>query len=195
MRIAAIILAAGRSRRFGGENKLLALLAGTPVLTRTAKAVAGAGFDEIIAVAGPDHAAIEHALMGLPVRCVRCADEQDGMGYSIATGARELAADVDGVAIVPGDMPLLKAGTLRQLVGVFAAQSGRRIVHAADTAGEQRNPVIWPRAFIDDLRALSGEQGAKAMIRNATSVRVADRELIDVDDEAAFAEARHLLGS
>ncbi len=190
MRLAALILAAGRSRRFGPDNKLLAPLGGEAVIRRTVAAVRGAGFAEIVAVTGPDSDAIETVLAGSGVRCVRCADELDGLGHSIAAGAGALNADIDGVVIVPGDMPLLSTASLRMIVSVFGAQGGRRIVCAADADGAQRNPVIWPRAMIAQLTALHGSNGAKALIRDAIAVRIPDRELLDIDDTADFAQAR-----
>lgn len=190
MRLAAIILAAGRSRRFGADNKLLASLGGEAVVRRTIAAVRGAGLENVIIVTGPDGDAIETALADFGVFCVRCADDLDGMGYSIAAGALALDADIDGVMIVPGDMPLLSAGSLRLLISVFGAQGGQRIVHAADEHGAQRNPVIWPRAMIEQLTTLHGSDGAKALIRDAIAVRIPHRDLLDIDDASDFAQAR-----
>jgi molybdenum cofactor cytidylyltransferase len=190
MRLAALILAAGRSRRFGADNKLLASLGGDAVIRRTVAAVRGAGLDTIVAVTGPDGDAIEAALADFSVRCVRCADDRDGLGYSIATGAGALDADSNGVMIVPADMPLLSSASLRMLISVFGAQGGRRIVHAADANGVQRNPVIWPRAMFENLGALHGSDGAKALIRDAIAVRIPERELVDIDDAADFAQAQ-----
>lgn len=190
MKLAALILAAGRSRRFGSDNKLLVPLGGEAVIRRCVAALRGAGLDDIIVVTGPDGDAIETVLADFGVRCVRCPDDLDGMGYSIAAGAGGLDADIDGIMVVPGDMPLLSPASLRSLVSVFAAQNGRRIVHAADGNGEQRNPVIWPRAMIAQLTALQGSEGAKVLIRDAVPVRFTDRELLDIDDTDDFAQAR-----
>jgi len=194
MKLAALILAAGRSRRFGADNKLLASLGGEAVIRQTVTVVRRAGISDIVAVTGPHGDAIEAVLHDLPVRCVRCSDDLDGMGYSIAAGAGALVADIDGVVIVPGDMPLLSAASVRMLLSAFGAQGGRRIVHATDAMGAQRNPVIWPRAMFAELTALRGSEGAKALIRNAVAVRIPDRELLDIDTAADFATAREAIG-
>jgi molybdenum cofactor cytidylyltransferase len=194
MRIAALVPAAGRSRRFGAGNKLLARLEGQSVLQRTVAAVTAAGFDETIVVTGPDHDAIALELRDAPVRLVRCADQRDGMGYSIAAGVASLHGAIAGVAILPGDMPLMRPATLQALVDAFVLHAGRRIVHAADGQGAQRNPVIWPPDFFAGLRALQGDRGAKAIIRDAVPVRVPDeRELLDIDDDDTFALALQAL--
>ncbi len=194
MRIAALVLAAGRSRRFGTKNKLLADLEGRAVVARTIAAVTAAGFDETIVVTGLDHDAIEQVLRDTPVRLVRCADAHDGMGFSIATGIAALRHNVDGVAILPGDMPLMKAATLRALADKYVSHQGQRIVHASDGQDTQSNPVLWPRTFFADLMTLRGDRGAKSMIRDAVAVRVPDdRELIDIDDEDTFVLVRQAL--
>jgi molybdenum cofactor cytidylyltransferase len=194
MRIAALILAAGRSRRFGEANKLLAVLGGEPVVRRTVAAVRGAGLRDIVAVTGPNGDTIESVLADYDVRCVRCEDDRDGLGDSIGTGARALDSGNDGVMIVPGDMPLLSAGSLRLLVSVFAAQGGRRIVYAADVTGAQRNPVIWPPSLLPQLSALQGQDGAKALIRDGVAVRFPERDMLDVDTATDFAKAQQAVG-
>lgn len=194
MRIAALVLAAGRSRRFGTDNKLLAPLEGTAILARTAAVVSTAGFDETVVVTGLDHDAIAEVLRDVPVRLVRCADERDGMGYSISAGVAALRQGIDGIAIVPGDMPLLTPATLRMLADTFAAHGGQRIVHTADRSGAQGNPVIWPGAFFGALQALQGDRGAKSLIHDAVAVGVAGAsELLDIDDGDAFASAQQAL--
>lgn len=193
MRLAALILAAGRSRRFGETNKLLSVLGGEAVVSRTVAAVRGAGLRDIVAVTGPDGDRIAGVLADFDVRCVACAEDRDGLGDSISTGIRALEPLSDSVMIVPGDMPLLTAGSLRLLVSVFAAQGGRRIVYAADASGMQRNPVIWPRTMLAQLTELHGPGGAKALIHDGIAVRVPDRELLDIDTTADFAVALQYL--
>jgi molybdenum cofactor cytidylyltransferase len=194
MRLAAMVLAAGRSRRFGTDNKLLAVLDGQPLVARTVAAATAAGFDRVVVVTGPDHLAIAATLADCPVRLIRCADARDGLGFSIATGIGALAAEIDGVAILPGDMPLMTPATLKAMADIFVAHGGERIVHAIDAAGEQRNPVFWPRAFFPMLASLEGDRGAKTLIRESIGVRPqSDDELVDVDEAAALATAQEIL--
>lgn len=183
--IAAVVLAAGASRRFGKANKLLAPFDGTALVARVVQTLAAAGIEDIVAVTGCDAEAIAAALTGHRVRCVHNARWEAGMGGSIAVGVAALAADVRGALLVPGDMPLLAAETVGALAGRFAAARGERIVFAADAAGAQRNPVIWPRRFFAELRALPPAAGGKELLRRhadkAIGVPVADALLADVD--------------
>jgi len=196
MHLAAIVLAAGRSQRFGAHNKLLQDLAGAPVIARTVAAVAEAHFHDIIVVTGQDHEAMEHALRAYPVRFHRCAPELIGIGYSIAAGVGVLSDDSAGVAILPGDMPLISASTLRMVAEAFIIEVGERVVYAADATGAQRNPVIWPRSYFAALRDLTGDRGAKSLMRDAVAVTVRDdRELLDVDTPEVLEFARATLVS
>jgi len=181
--VAAVLLAAGASARFGPGNKLVASVGGSPLVRRVAEALAGAGVSEIVVVTGADAAPIEGALDGIAVRFVQNANWQDGMGTSIAAGVAALGEAPDGAFIVPGDMPLLTPVLLRSLIADFERLGGAPIVYPATPDGDQRNPVLWPRRLFPRLRALSGPEGAKALLRSlpAESVAVAG-------DPAVFAD-------
>ncbi len=164
MKLAAVLLAAGLSQRFGLANKLLANVGGEPMVRRVARAVAACPVTEFWAVTGADHEALRAALLGLPFRCVMNSSYRDGLGASVAFGVAQLDNDIDGVLIVPGDMAWLETAFLNQIIDAFARTGGERIVHAIDETGQQRNPVLWPRRCISDLSKLSGESGAKSLI-------------------------------
>lgn len=190
MHLAAVVLAAGRSQRFGTENKLLERLADAPVIAHTVGVAAEACFCDVVVVTGEDHDAIAHVLRRYPVRYVRCDHNRAGIGYSIAAGVSALAPQAIGAAILLGDMPLITTATLNALADAFIDAQARKIVHAADVDGAQQNPVIWPRTFFKDLRNLKHDRGAKALIQNAIAVTIRDRqELLDVDTPEALHEA------
>src|ERR1700730_7214502 len=181
--VAAVLLAAGASTRFGTENKLVAEINGRPLVRATADAVLGAGIAEVVVVTGPEPGLVERALDGLSIRFMHNAGWQDGMGPSIAAGVAALRDTVDAAFIVPGDMPLLTVGLLRSLIAAFERQSGAPIVYPTTPDGAQRNPVLWPSRLFPELRALSGPAGAKALLRPllAESVAVACDAAIFVD--------------
>jgi|SRR5665811_1208125 len=164
-KLAAILLAAGRSSRFGRDNKLLANIGGRPMVRVTADALLGAGcIEEVLVVTGHDAEAVERALEGLPVRSIYNSDWRDGMGSSIARGVAVLPATLDGVTIVPGDMPFLTPRLVVRLGARFRECHGESVVFPATPAGEQRNPVLWPRPFFGRLKGLSGPEGAKSLL-------------------------------
>jgi len=185
--LGAVLLAAGASSRFDRGNKLLADIEGRPMVRVVAETLLGAGcIEEVLVVTGHEAEAVARALDGLPVRFVFNGDWREGMGGSIARGVASLPATLDGAVIVPGDMPFLTAGLIETLAARFQERDGGCIVFPANAAGEQRNPVIWPRSRFALLEGLSGPEGGKRLLRELTHACSAvlvedDTALRDVD--------------
>jgi molybdenum cofactor cytidylyltransferase len=195
MRIGAVLLAAGASRRFGDECKLVAEVHGTPMVRKVALALRGADLAEIVAVTGQDRLACRDALGGLAVRFAHNEDWAQGMGTSIAVGVASLAQDLDGAFIVPGDMAYLTSDLLMQLVAAFERSGGQAIVYPVTSDGGQRNPVLWPARCSPALGALSGQEGAKALLVRSAEQKITlpvddPRLLLDVDTLADLEAAR-----
>ncbi|MBN9247923.1 nucleotidyltransferase family protein [Hyphomicrobium sp.] len=193
-RVAAVLLAAGSSERFGSENKLLAEIGGEPLLRRVTRVVIGAGLSEIVVVTGHEAERCRSAVEGLAVRFVHNAACSHGMGSSVAVGIGALGDEFEGAFIVPTDMPFLTSALFTRLWAAFEASDGRGIVFPVTVAGEQRNPVLWPRAYFPELRALVGTTGAKALLRKyAAQSRgiplASDEEATDIDTLADLAAA------
>ena len=193
-----MLLAAGASRRFGEDNKLLANIDGRTLLERIVNTLAIAGIADIVVVTGHDRAAVEEALRGRPVRFVHNARWESGMGSSIAAGVAALDADVVGCFIVPGDVGLLPPRLVSDLVTAFQQRKHDSIVYPTTTAGEQRNPVLWPRRHFGALLALPPDKGAKALLQLVASecvpVRAEDAAMSDIDTPADLEAARKLAG-
>ncbi len=185
----ALILAGGAGRRFGG-GKLLADLAGAPVIRRVAERVAGAGFAEVLVVTGGDNAAIRAALDGLSLRFVHALDWADGMATTLRTGVAALNPDASGVCVFLGDMPLVPVGMCHNLVR-RAEQAG----YAARPrfATKPGHPVAFTRKAFPDLMALAGDTGANALLRQRRDVAYCDTAdngaLLDIDVAADLAAA------
>ena len=183
--VAAILLAAGLSRRFGDDDKLLALLDGEPVIVHTARAIAACGLADFVAVTGRDDEARRAALSAIRVRHVVVDAPQRGQGASIAAGIAAGDPRAVGVMIVPADMPRLDGALLDRLIGHFMASGATDIVFPT-AGGAQRPPVIWPRSMFDELRRLDGDSGGKAVIRRhaaiASPVALDEHEAACLDD-------------
>lgn len=192
--LGAVVLAAGASERFGAENKLLAAFEGVPLILRVVGEVARSGVGETVVVTGCDEPKITQALERASVRFTHNAHWQSGIGSSIAAGIGTLGAAVDGAFVVPGDMPRLSSALLLHLAAAFEESRGHAIVFPT-AAGQQRNPVLWPRRFFSDLSRLSGPAGAKAILqahaREGVAVPIENcRMLDDVDTPEDLALAR-----
>ena len=104
-RIAAVVLAAGRSSRMGDVNKLLAPVDGVPMVRRVTETVLRVSLDPVVVVLGHAAEEVRGALDGLAVRFALNAEYAAGISTSVATGIRAVAGSVDGAMIVLGDMP------------------------------------------------------------------------------------------
>lgn len=191
MRIGAIVLAAGSSTRFGGGNKLLADCGGEPVLARTLGALAESCIpaDACLVATGADHDLLAAIALRFGMNVLYVSEHARGMGTTLASAVRAVEADIDGVLVMPGDMPAMTAAVIDSVVEAFEAARGDRIAYATLSHGEQRNPVLWPRRLFDQLAALEGPHGGKALIGAELSGVVAvpvtnELALRDIDTRA-----------
>jgi molybdenum cofactor cytidylyltransferase len=160
--IAAVVLAAGSSTRFGADNKLLAPVDGKPLLGHVLEQIAGLPLaDKIVVVRPGDEAVIslvgEHA-----ASIVENHDAADGMGTSIAAGVRH-AGDVDGVLVILGDMPFIRKSTCLDLLAALREHPDKTIV-VPTFEGRRGHPVLFRRAHFGDLMALDDDTGAQQIL-------------------------------
>jgi molybdenum cofactor cytidylyltransferase len=200
-RVAAIILAAGRSTRMGGPNKLLADLAGKKLVRIATEQALASKASEIIVVTGHQADLVEQALQGLQagqgrpkVKFVRNPDFAGGLASSVKAGISAVSAEADSAVICLGDMPLIDSGLIDRLIENFAPDRGNLIVvPVAD--GRRGNPVLWSRRFFRELMALDGDIGARHLIaRHAEAVAEVPVEgngaFLDIDTPQALEAAR-----
>lgn len=140
-----VVLAAGRGERFrqsgGALHKLDTLLVGVSVLQRVLSTVSASG---------------------LPWHVVRPVQHrpEDGMGDSIARGVLA-TPDAAGWLILPGDLPLVSARSLRQVAEGLASHP----VVVPQYQGRQGHPVGFAASCREALAALCGDKGAAAIVR------------------------------
>ena len=133
-RIAAIVLAAGRSTRMGGINKLLAEIGGKPLVRIAAEQALASRAKPVIVVTGHQREQVEAALAGLPVRFVHNPDFAEGLGTSLKAGIAAVPADADGAIVCLGDMPQVDAALIDQLIAAFDPERGALVVVPTSTA-------------------------------------------------------------
>ena len=194
-KVAALVLAAGQSRRMGERNKLLIEVDGRPMLRHAVEAATGAGVRETVVVTGHERERVEAALAGLPVRFVHNPDYAEGLSTSLKAGVGALGRKVDGALVLLGDMPRVTAEHLRRLIEAFDPTEGRGIV-VPTHHGKRGNPVLWARAYFAAMRDLQGDVGAKHLIGEhedeVAEVDLPDEAtLLDVDTPEAL---QHLAG-
>jgi molybdenum cofactor cytidylyltransferase len=189
-RVAAIVLAAGQSRRMGAINKLLAGIDGVPMVARVVDAALASHADPVVVVTGHEADRIRAALDGRPVVFADNRDFADGLSTSLRAGLATLPDDVTAALVCLGDMPALKAGQLDRLIAAYDPVEGRAIC-VPTHLGKRGNPVLWDRRFFADMAGLSGDVGARHLIGANTELVVEvemddDAVLIDIDSPAAL---------
>ncbi len=192
-RIAAVLLAAGRSTRMG-SNKLLEEIDGRPMVARTAQRLLSSHARPIVAVIGNDADRVDAALGRLPVERVRNPDFAAGLSTSLKCGLAALGDEIEGALICLADMPLIAGRDLDRLIAAFNPVEGRAIV-VPTRRGRRGNPVLWARRFFPEMMALSGDAGARRLIDEYAELVAeiemdSDAVLVDIDTPEALAELR-----
>ncbi|MCS6930702.1 MAG: molybdopterin-binding/glycosyltransferase family 2 protein [Acetobacteraceae bacterium] len=163
-RVAALVLAAGRSRRMAPLNKLLvADSSGRPMIARVVDEVLASHARPVIVVTGHERERVEEALAGRPVLFTHAEDYAQGLSASLKAGLAALPPDAEGVMVCLGDMPLVTAEMLDRLMAAFDPEEGRAIV-LPTYRGKQGNPMIWARRFLPEMMAISGDVGARHLL-------------------------------
>jgi len=188
-RIAAIVLAAGRSTRMGGPNKLLAEIGGRPLVRIAVEQALASRAKPVIVVTGHERERVEAALAGLPVKLVHNPAFAQGLGASLRAGIQAVPAEADGVIVCLGDMPQVDATLIDRLIAAFDPEKGALAV-VPTIEGRRGNPVLWSRRFFHDLMAIEGDIGARHLIGRygeaVAEVPVGKAALVDVDTPEAL---------
>lgn len=188
-RYGAILLAAGLSTRFGGGDKLLHAWRGRPLLSWVVDTLGAVPLAVRVAVVGPADLTKRGFLEGAGVACVINPLPAEGMGSSIAIGTRALPEDLAGVFVVLGDMPAITRDDFGRLITAFESDPVCRVV-APTYQGERGHPVLFSATCLPALRALRGDQGARALLQATAATHLVAIEhagvLRDFDTVEAF---------
>lgn len=189
-RVAAVVLAAGASSRFGSPKQLIQQ-DGETLVRRAALVACEAGANPVIVVLGSDADLIARELEGIQsATTIVNRDWSTGLASSLATGLRAVAArgDCEGVLVTLADQPLIDAPALKQLIDAF--DSDHRII-ASSYDNVIGVPAVFGVEYIDDLTRLSGDTGAGKWLRRrhreVTRIPL-DVGALDIDTAADLAK-------
>jgi molybdenum cofactor cytidylyltransferase len=200
--IAAVLLAAGRARRFDGRQKLLAAIphdgGHVPLVRLSVLGLMEAGMRHIVVVGGQAAGQVHQCLEGLDVAFVVNEGFATGMSSSLRIGVDEAVRrwpDSEGVLIALGDQPLFGTAIIEVLLECFATRergpNGPAII-APRFRGEGGNPVLFSRGLVPELLLISGDRGARAVVeRDPARVRYVDFDRdapLDVDSVGDLAD-------
>jgi molybdenum cofactor cytidylyltransferase len=164
-RIAALVLAAGQSTRMAPYQKLLLPdRAGKPMIARVVDNVLSSQARPVLVVTGHRGAEIRAALGGRPVTFVDAPDYAAGLSASLKAGIAALPAEVAAALVCLGDMPLVTGRILDRILSAYDPEEGRSIVLPMHQA-RAGNPVLWDRGFFPEILSLTGDAGARSLLR------------------------------
>jgi molybdenum cofactor cytidylyltransferase len=182
-KVAGLVLAAGRSTRMGGPNKLTEEINGRPLVRIATEQVLASRAKPVIVVTGHQRERVERALAGLPVTFVHNPNFAQGLSTSLKTGLAAMPADADGAIVCLGDMPQVSAALIDRLIGAFDPARGALVV-IPTIEGKRGNPVLWSRRFFPDLLTVEGDVGARHLIAGYAEA-VAE---VPIEDDAALTD-------
>ncbi|TCS80225.1 xanthine dehydrogenase accessory factor [Muricomes intestini] len=181
---AIVVLAAGRSLRFGGENKLLTTVSGKPLYEHTLARLEGFWDFSRFVVTG--YHEIEKRAEELGMHSVINLEPELGISHSIQMGLKaclEENPDIQGVLFSVCDQPKLHPATIQRLLNTAGLHKGQIICTA--NQGRPGNPVLWDRKFFPKLMSLSGDNGGKQIMAEIPEkiryVEAHAKELHDID--------------
>lgn len=183
--VAAVILAAGCSRRMGKQNKLLLEVEGVSMVEQIVATAQASDVEQVIVVTGHEAERIEQLLGNTDATLVQNPDYATGMASSLRTGLNAVADGIDGALILLADMPYVSSEQINELIAEFNPLIERDIV-APFKDGRRGNPVLWASRYFDEIKTLTGDIGARSLLQeyaaNIWDVPVnSDEVFIDFD--------------
>lgn len=189
--VAAVVLAAGQSRRMGRQNKLLAQVDGAPMVVHTIDAIKRAEIASITVVLGHQANQVKQALDDNTLEYIENPDFAEGLSTSLRRGLSEIPEDADAALICLGDMPRISTEEINSIIAAYAPNEGRAICVPTHN-GKRGNPVLLGRRFFAEIQDIAGDVGAKHLIGTYPDLvheveMDGDAVLLDIDTPEALA--------
>ena len=191
LKVSAIVLAAGESKRMAGRNKLLLPLEEKTIVECAVDAILEARVDDVIVVLGHEAAAIQKVLQKRALRFTFNLNFRGGMASSIQAGVAALAPSAQTVMIALADQPLITTAEINFLIAEFA-RATEKSIGVPTFNGQRGNPVLFDLRYREELLALQGEVGGKSILARHPEAILevalpAGNILVDADTPEAYA--------
>ena len=186
--IKKIVLAAGSSRRYGKTNKLVQIFQEKPIIKHVIDVLLEENDPkDLLVVVGHEKSKIINLINNPSIKVVYNKDYEKGIGTSISCAMRHLENNIEGVMIIPSDMPFISKVDLRNLENKFIEFDYTKVVFPKyeSTLG---NPVILPKSYFDILTNLKSDEGARSQIKNEdyVTVNAGIGTTLDIDTKEEF---------
>jgi molybdenum cofactor cytidylyltransferase len=183
VKIAAIILAAGRSSRFEDGHKLLVEIGGIPIVRRVCETIAASRVDDVLLIVSETNGPVARAAGIGRWQAVENPNATEGLSTSLRIGLQNIASDTDGVLVALADMPGITAALVDALISTFASNRST-IVFPVASDGRRGHPIIWPKSLLPDLMSVPGDSGGKTILSDHTDLW----RPVACENEGAFAD-------
>ncbi|MDG2354522.1 MAG: nucleotidyltransferase family protein [Paracoccaceae bacterium] len=165
MKVEILILAAGKSCRMNGKNKLLEQIGTLTLLERVIIEAVNSIATKVSIILPSEGSPLWDISGNYPIQRLSVQTKQVGMGYSISCGVNNIShRSPNGVIIVLADMPEIKSVHLDNMIQAFSKNPNKGIVRATTCRGKPGNPVLFSSIFFKHLMTLTGDHGAKNIV-------------------------------
>ncbi len=176
--ITLIVLAAGKSTRMEGCNKLLAEVQGKPMIRWVVEAALDSKVDEIIVVLGWDESLVRKVLADLPCRLVVNREFEKGQSSSLKKGLGKVDPTSRAVLVLPGDIAQIDSRSIDKVVNSYIKHGGTILVAAHN--GRHGHPILIDKGLFNEIAQITEEtHGLKSVIKkHENEIRVVE---VDTD--------------
>ena len=193
--IKKILLAAGKSERFGEKNKLSEIVNGKPIINNILDTLLEI-FDtsELTIIVGHEQKIIKNLINNEKIKILENINYKKGIGTSISLAVKNLETDIKGVMIIPADMPYITSKDLMNLENKFWEYNCEKVI-IPQYNSKTGNPVILPRIYFDTLKNLKNDFGAKSLIakKDIISLKTGFGTILDIDTRDELDKAKVVL--
>ena len=160
--ISAILLAAGKSERMNGENKLLKEINGIPLISHSIRNILDSSIDELIIVLGYQNEITEKIIdKNEKIKFVFNKDFNSGMASSIKTGIKNLSKKTQAFFVCLADMPMVNKDIYNELI----KHVNYKEIIIPTYKKQQGNPILFSIAMKDEIMNIKGDLGAKEILK------------------------------
>ena len=159
-----IVLAAGKSVRMRGKNKLLTEIQGTPMIRRVVQATIESKVDEVIVVLGAEAAKVRKVLTDLPCRLVVNKDYEKGQSSSVKAGLGEVSPMTRAALVLPGDVAMIDCRSINMVIEEY--ERGKHSIIIAAHNGEAGHPILFDNQLFSEIKQINEQTfGLKVVVK------------------------------
>jgi molybdenum cofactor cytidylyltransferase len=162
--LSLIVLAAGKSTRMRGKNKLLEVIDGSPMIRRVVQAALQSKVDEVIVVLGWEADRVREALVDLPCVFVLNREFESGQSSSVKAGVRAVSKATHAVLVLPGDVAKIDPASINKVIDDYN-KYGNSIVVASHNR-EAGHPILLDRKLFHEIEQINEQTyGLKSVVK------------------------------